>query len=168
MRVFFHDVLLLKGMSLKKNFFFKFHIPEWKQRHQCPTHKSSLVREGTNPCHGFVGKGVWCKKKKKNLPKLMCGSICCGDPLWIREQLKDALAAVTPSQCCFGQTVIQTLFFLKNTEEKSSKYFISSRFCLFNDYSSTSVYTLICTHLVYYLLIQVGWPRFIPPAPLTG
>lgn len=60
------------------------------------------------------------------------------------------------------------LIFFKNTEEKSSKYFISSRFCLFNDYSSTSVYTLICTHLVYYLLIQVGWPRFIPPAPLTG
>lgn len=167
MRGFFHDVLLLKGMSLKKFFFFKFHIPEWKQRHQCPTHKSSLVREGTNPCHGFVGKGVWCKKKKKSAKTNVWIHLLWG-PLVNKGTAERRFGSSDTVTVLLWPNSNPNLIFKKNTEEKSSKYFISSRFCLFNDYSSTSVYTLICTHLVYYLLIQVGWPRFIPPAPLTG
>lgn len=80
MRVFFHDVLLLKGMSLKKIIFLNFTSLSESRDTSAQHTKAPWFERAQIPAMVLSGKasGV---KKKKNLPKLMCGSICCGDPL---------------------------------------------------------------------------------------
>lgn len=40
-------------------------------------------------------KAIWCKKKEKKKENLLvqtCEATCCGDPVWVREQLKVTLS----------------------------------------------------------------------------
>lgn len=167
MRVFFHDVLLLKGMSLKKIIFLNFTSLSESRDTSAQHTKAPWFERAQIPAMVLSGKASGVKKKKKSAKTNVWIHLLWG-PLVNKGTAERRFGSSDTVTVLLWPNSNPNLIFLKNTEEKSSKYFISSRFCLFNDYSSTSVYTLICTHLVYYLLIQVGWPRFIPPAPLTG
>lgn len=79
---FFPWCFAAKGYVFKKKIFFLNFTSLSESRDTSAQHtKAPWFEKAQIPAMVLSGKASGVKKKKKNLPKLMCGSICCGDPL---------------------------------------------------------------------------------------
>lgn len=101
----------------------------------------SLRVGGTNAQEGHCGKGSW----RKIFPNKICGSICCGDPLWLRKQTQVPIRHIltTGNNICCG---ITTWFEQLRVEQE--------KFCLCWNSLWRAVYgTAACSFISRLLLI---------------